>query len=144
LHHVGLTVSDLEQSVRFYRDLIGLTVRERDESSGGQVEIVTGVRGTSVRIADLDFGGGRTLELTQYLAPPGGSVQPRPVDAGHVHVGIEIDDIDSVYRKLTGAGVFTRSEPTELLDAGPFWTGARVLHALDPDGITVELVQMPR
>jgi catechol 2,3-dioxygenase-like lactoylglutathione lyase family enzyme len=143
LHHVGLTVSDLEQSIRFYRDLLGLGVRERDEIAGGPIESITGVAGGRVRIADLDFGGGSTLELTQYLAPPGGAVHPRPVDAGHVHVGIEVDDIEAVYARLMTAGVVTRSKPTALVDAGPFWSGAKVVHALDPDGVTVELVEMP-
>ena len=143
LHHIGLTVSDLERSIRFYRDLIGLPVRERDELSGGQVEGVTGVAGSKLRIADLDFGSGRTLELTQYLAPVGGSVHPQPMDSGHTHIGIEVGDIEAVYQRLVAASVVTRSQPTELRDAGPFWTGAKVLHALDPDGVTVELVQMP-
>ena len=143
LHHVGLTVSDLERSVWFYRDLLGLPVRERDEMKGGQLEIVTGVAGPHVRIADLDFGNGGTLELTEYLAPPGSSVHPRPTDAGHTHVGIEVDDIDLAYSRLVEAGITLRSEPVTLENAGPFWTGARVVHALDPDGVTVELVQMP-
>lgn len=143
LHHVGITVSDLERSVWFYRDLLGLPVRERDEAKGGQLAIVTGVVGPHVRIADLDFGNGGTLELTQYLAPRGSSIHPHPIDAGHTHVGIEVDDIDLVYRRLTEAGITLRSEPVTLEDAGPFWTGARVAHALDPDGVTVELVQMP-
>lgn len=144
LHHVGLSVSDLERSVWFYRDLLGLSVRERDEIKGGQFEILTGVVGPHVRIADLDFGNGRTLELTQYLAPTGSSVSLRPMDAGHVHVGIEVDDIDLVYQRLVKAGIRLRSQPLTLEDAGPFWTGARVVHALDPDGLTVELVQMPQ
>lgn len=144
LHHVGLTVSDLERSIAFYRGLIGLTVRERDEMTGGQLETVIGVAGSRVLLADLDFGNGLTLELMQYLAPAGGAVHPRPTDAGHTHVGIEVKDIDSVYRRLLAAGASVRGEPTALVDAGPYWTGAKVLNVLDPDGITVELVQMPQ
>ncbi len=144
LHHVGLSVSDLERSIHFYRDLLGLSVRERDEASGGQLETVTGVLGSHVRIADLEFGNGRTLELTQYLAPVGVAVHPRPSDAGHTHVGIEVEDVDAVYRRLVDAGVLVRSQPIVLEDAGPYWTGSKVVHVLDPDGITVELVQMPR
>lgn len=143
-HHIGLTVSDLERSIRFYRDLVGLAVRERDEVKGGQVELLTGVSGTKVRIADLDFGNGRTLELSQYLAPPGRAINARPNDAGYTHVGIEVEDVDLIYRRLAQAGVIFRSEPITLENAGPFWTGARVVHALDPDGLTVELVQMPQ
>ncbi len=142
-HHVGLTVSDLERSITFYRDLIGLTVRERDVMTGVQLETMTGVVGSRVLLADLDFGNGLTLELMQYLVPAGGAVHPRPADAGHTHVGIEVKDIDAVYRRLLDAGAVVRGEPSALVDAGPYWTGAKVVHVLDPDGITVELVQMP-
>lgn len=143
LHHIGLSVSNLERSIAFYRDLIGLTVREREEMTGGQLEPVTGVAGSRVRIADLDFGNGLTLELLQYLVPAGGAIHPRPTDAGHIHVGIEIKDLDAVYRRLLDAGASVRVGPSVLKGAGPYWTGARVVNVLDPDGITVELVQMP-
>lgn len=143
MHHVGLSVFDLERSVAFYRDLIGLVVRERDEMIGSQVEALTGVAGSRVYIADLEFRKGHTLELMQYTSPAGDAVRPRVFDPGHTHVGIEVEDVDAIHRRLVAAGITVLSEPTVLTDAGPFWAGAKVFNALDPDGITVELVQMP-
>lgn len=144
LHHVGLSVSDLERSIAFYRDLLGLPVRELDEMSGSEVEAVTGVAGSRVLIADLEVGAGQTLELLQYLSPAGTAVHPRLVDPGHTHVGIQVEDLAGVFRRLVEEGVSIRSAPTTLTDAGPYWTGATVANVLDPDGITVELVQMPK
>ncbi|GAC1479282.1 MAG: hypothetical protein PVSMB9_02680 [Candidatus Dormibacteria bacterium] len=143
LHHVGLSVTDIERSVAFYRDLIGLVVRERDDVIGGQIETLTGVAGSRVRIADLEFRNGQTLELMQYTSPAGDPVRPRVFDPGHTHVGVEVENVEAVHRRLVAAGIRVLSEPTLLADAGPFWTGAKVFNALDPDGITVELVQMP-
>jgi hypothetical protein len=42
---------------------------------------------------------------------------------------------------VTEAGHPARSEPVELTDAGPFWSGTTVVYVTDPDGVTIELVQ---
>jgi catechol 2,3-dioxygenase-like lactoylglutathione lyase family enzyme len=144
LHHVGIAVADLDRSIAFYRDLLGFSVRERDEITGGQLALVTGVSGGRVRIADLEFGDGRTLELLQYLAPVGAAVRPRPFDGGSTHIGFQVADLGAIYRRLQAAGAVTRSAPITLADAGPYWSGATVIHVLDPDGVTVELVEMPQ
>ncbi|MEO6796387.1 MAG: VOC family protein [Candidatus Dormibacter sp.] len=143
LHHVGLSVADLERSIAFYRDLLGLPVRERDQMSGSEVEAVTGVVGSRVLIADLGVGASQTLELLQYVAPAGTAVHLRPFDPGHAHVGIQVADRASVFGRLSEAGVVIGTGPTTLTDAGPYWTGATVANVLDPGGITVELVQRP-
>ena len=80
LHHVGLSVADLERSIAFYRDLLGLPVRERDQMSGSEVEAVTGVVGSRVLIAELGVGASQTLELLQYGGPDGPAVDRRPFD----------------------------------------------------------------
>ena len=58
LHHVGLTVSDLDASIAFYSALLGCRVRERSQNSGDEIETVTGVAGASIVTADLEVPGG--------------------------------------------------------------------------------------
>ena len=65
----GVTVRDLDRSLRFYGDLLGLPVRARGEDDGPQLAAITGLDGARVRFADLDAGGGRLVELLQYLSP---------------------------------------------------------------------------
>jgi catechol 2,3-dioxygenase-like lactoylglutathione lyase family enzyme len=65
LHHTGLVVADLERSLRFYHDLLGIPVRERVEHVTPDVVAVGGWQGQQARIADLDLGDGRVLELIE-------------------------------------------------------------------------------
>jgi catechol 2,3-dioxygenase-like lactoylglutathione lyase family enzyme len=141
LHHVGVTVSDLDRALGFYRDLLGLTVRERVEESGGAVAEVTGLPGAHVRIADLELGDGRVIELVEYVAPEGRPLSQRTCDPGACHLAVEVINVDAVAGRLRAAGMVLRSEPVTLADAGPHWSGVRLVYAVDPDGVTVELVQ---
>jgi catechol 2,3-dioxygenase-like lactoylglutathione lyase family enzyme len=90
------------------------------------------------RIADLDLGDGRVLELVQDL---GGDRPPQPGDG---HVALAVDDVRALHRRLVAAGVPARSEPVTLgAEEGRCWAGAVVVYVADPDGATVELVQAP-
>ena len=62
---------------------------------------------------------------------------------GACHLAISVDDIDATYERLERAGVTLRSRPITLADSGPRWDGSRVVYTVDPDGVTVELVQLP-
>ena len=53
LHHVGITVSDLDRSLAFYRGLLGLHIEARAVDVAA--EDVTGIPGARVSIADLDL-----------------------------------------------------------------------------------------
>jgi catechol 2,3-dioxygenase-like lactoylglutathione lyase family enzyme len=139
LHHASLTVADLDRSLAFYRDLLGIRVREQVETAAATVTAVSGESTGRVRIADLDLGDGRVLEL----------IEDRDHDAPRTHAGghiaLEVDDTWAVYRRLVAAGVMARSEPILLgADAGRSWEGCVVVWVADPDGATVELVQRPR
>jgi catechol 2,3-dioxygenase-like lactoylglutathione lyase family enzyme len=141
LHHVGITVSDLDRSLAFYRDLLGLHIEARAVDVAA--EDVTGIPGARVSIADLDLPDGRLLELIQYTAGGGRPLTQRTSDPGACHVAIAVDDIDATCERLERAGVTLRSKPVTLADSGPRWDGSRVVYTVDPDGVTVELVQAP-
>ena len=134
LHHTGLRVADLDRSLRFYHDLLGIPVRERVDGVGDEELRLAGWQGKSARIADLDLGEGRVLELIELE-----SATPPP--ASEMHVALEVDDVREAYRLVTEAGYAARSEPITLHDAGPHWTGATLVYVTDPDGTAVELMQ---
>lgn len=70
LHHTGLTVSDLECSLHFWRDAMGMEVLFHQEKAGGYLDAIVGEPGAHVRMAHLAFGGGRGI----YLRDPDGHV----------------------------------------------------------------------
>lgn len=141
IHHVGLTVADLQQSIDFYCGVLGFSMIERGETTGGQTAVITGLDDVHILTADLSLPGGHVLELIQYLAPIGAPRNALTYEPGNTHIAVQVGDIVQTYKRLKASNVVTRSEPIVLRDAGEFWTGAKVLYALDPDGRTVEIVE---
>jgi diaminopimelate decarboxylase len=140
LDHVSVTSGDLDRSLSFYRDLLGLELRARGEAEGSSEFEITGITGAKVRWADLQLPYGQTLELIEYAEPTGTPSRPEPNDPGATHISLRVADADATYVRLRKAGVGVRSEPVTI-DAPGAWNGVRAFYATDPDGVTVELVQ---
>ena len=142
LHHTGLTVSDLERSLLFWRDAMGMDVLFQQEKDGGYLEEIVGEPGAHVRMAHLAFGGeGPRIELFQYLAPSGGQHLSRPADQGFAHVCVACEDLDERMKRLVAAGGTPFSEPV-VIDTGVN-RGGRGVSLRDPDGHVVELFERP-
>lgn len=142
LDHVSVTCADLDRSVAFYRDVLGLRLLGRGSAEEPELSVLTGLAGTRLRWAELDLGGGQVLELVEYLHPRGGRLEPSVHEAGSGHLALAVEDIDAAYARLLAAGARVRSEPVRLTEEGD-WNGVRVVYLSDPDGVTVELVERP-
>ncbi len=142
LDHVSVTVADLDRSLAFYHGLLEMPILGRGEERGGEVETITGLHDAWFKYADLDAGTGQLLELLQYLSPAGVPHRPNLADPGSGHLGIRVDDLDGLLRRVRESGLTPRSAPVVL--SGPaWWAGARCVYLADPDGVTVELVERP-
>jgi catechol 2,3-dioxygenase-like lactoylglutathione lyase family enzyme len=143
LHHTGYTVSDLDRSVAFYRDLLGCEVIATQEKEGGYLAAIVGFPDAHVRMAHLRVPGGEhVIELFQYLAPRGGRVDAVPPDVGASHVCFVVDDLRSLYERLQESGIASFVSPPVEVDTG-INTGGLALYLRDPDGIILELFQPP-
>ncbi len=143
LDHVSVTCADLERSIAFYRDVLGLPLLGRGEAAERELSTLTGLEGVRLRWAELDLGRGQVLELVEYLHPRGRVLEPRVHDPGAGHLALAVEDIEAAHARLVAAGARVRSEPVRLTEEGD-WNGVRVLYASDPDGATVELLERPR
>lgn len=139
--HVSVTVSDLDRSLAFYADVLGLPLLGRGETDAPHVRAQTGFPDARLRWAELSFGERQVLELFEYLTPRGTPLHARTCDPGCLHFAIEVEDLDALYARLLAERVRTRSEPV-LIESGN-WRGAKAIYTLDPDGVTVELVESP-
>ncbi|MFY7951466.1 MAG: VOC family protein [Armatimonadaceae bacterium] len=141
LHHVNIVVADMERSLGFYRDLLGMRATFDIELEGKWIETVVGLPGATARCVFVqpDGGGGR-IELLEYRAPIGKSVPENSVanTPGIRHLAIEVDNLETVFSRLNDAGVPVFSEPV----AVPFrlvdGIRKRLAYTLDPDGVIVE------
>jgi catechol 2,3-dioxygenase-like lactoylglutathione lyase family enzyme len=142
--HTGITVSNLERSLAFWRDVLGFELSHTAHQTGEMAKEITGVAGAEIKLAVVKAPGGHKIELLEYVAPPGGKqdVHLRPCDVGHVHVALIVDDLDVVVQKIAKSGWNAAGIP-QTLTAGPN-AGRRVVYVRDPDGATIEFMQQPR
>ena len=141
--HTGITVSNLERSLAFWRDVLGFEFSHSAHQTGERPEQITGVKGAELKLAVLKTPSGHKIELLQYFAPADRrNVDLRPCDVGHVHVALTVDDLDAVLKKIAESGWQAAGEP-QTLTTGPN-TGKRVVYVRGPDGTTIEFMQMPR
>jgi catechol 2,3-dioxygenase-like lactoylglutathione lyase family enzyme len=145
VHHVGITVRDLDTSVAFYHDLLGLpfVVPPTPWFEGDQLARGLGVvPPVALRVALFQVGQGTTwFEILQYRSPA--SRTDRALvqsDIGAAHVAFDVDDIETTYADLRAKGVAFNSEPNTV-DEGPL-AGWRWVYFKDPDGHTIELVEV--
>ena len=140
--HTGITVSNLERSLAFWRDVLGFELSHRTHQTGELASEITGVPGAEIKLAVLKAPGHK-IELLEYLAPPDRkqNVDLRPCDVGSAHIALTVDDLDAVLNAMAASGWKTAGQP-QALKTGPN-AGKRVVYVRDPDGTTIELMQQP-
>lgn len=137
INHTGFVVSDLEASVAFYRDVVGMKIVREFERTGTPIAQVVGYEGAHLKGVHLGFETGPTLELIFYVVPPAGQ---RPTEErsvlGGTHLAFTVDDIDEAYQNIIGGGGHTLNPPVDLS------ADRRACYLQDPDGNWLELIEM--
>jgi catechol 2,3-dioxygenase-like lactoylglutathione lyase family enzyme len=142
LHHVGITVKDLDASIRFYHDVLGLEFANEPSPwfEGEDLSRGVGVPGAGLRQVSL-LVGDTTLELLEYRSPPSGTDGPLASnDLGASHVAFAVDDIEATKAELEAKGIEFYG-PVNTVDDGVL-AGWRWVYFEDPDGYPLELVQV--
>lgn len=140
--HTGITVTNLERSLGFWRDVLGFELSHRAHQKGELAAEITGVPGAEILLAVLKAPGGHKIELLEYLAPAERQhVKPRPCDVGSVHVALTVDDLDALLQRIAAFGWKTAGKP-QTLATGPN-AGKRVVYVRDLEGTTIEFMQPP-
>jgi catechol 2,3-dioxygenase-like lactoylglutathione lyase family enzyme len=142
--HTGITVSNLEHSLAFWRDVLGFEFSHSTHQKGEVAEQITGVKGAELKLAVVKAPGGHKIELLEYLAPADRKEENalRPCDVGHVHVALTVENLDALLQKIAESGWKGAGEPQALI-SGPN-TGKRVIYVRDPDGTTIEFMELPQ
>jgi glyoxylase I family protein len=140
--HTGITVSNLERSLEFWRDVLGFEFSHTAHQKGELAQEITGVEGAEIKLAVLKAPGGHKIELLEYLAPLDRKrANLRPCDVGSVHVALLVHDLDAVLERIAASGWKADGKP-QMLQSGPN-AGKRVIYVRDPDGTTIEFMQVP-
>ncbi len=142
LHHVGITVKDLDASIRFYHDVLGLEFSNEPSPwfDGPELGPAVGVPGAGLRQVSLQLGEA-TLELLEYKTPPSQTTGPlRSNSVGASHVAFLVDDIQETKAELEAKGIEFYSG-VNVVDEGVL-AGWRWVYFQDPDGYPLELVEV--
>ena len=141
IHHHTFTVSDMDRSIAFYRDLLGfLLVYDKVRENFPAYDQVMDLKDVKVRVALLnDPSEEAIVALLEYHNPPHEKRAMSNLFVGSTALAIETDDIDADYARLREAGVRFTSEPVDVVRDGKL--AARLVYAFDPDDIVVELYQ---
>ena len=131
VHHIGMSVADLDAALAFWEPFLGVPYLGRH----------VGYPGIAIRAAFIDLPGGNTLELLDYQEPGKAQNAEATANPGNVHLCLAVGDADDVWRQAVACGARPIvAEGPVLIDAGPN-EGAKAAYLRIHDGITLELFQ---
>jgi lactoylglutathione lyase len=142
--HFSFVVRDIERSVAWYRDVLGLRLVVRQRQENAYTRRFVGVPGAILEVAEfaLPEASGTDdvlLELLEYVEPRGEHRPLRRQDVGNAHLSFVVDDIVAEHERLSEAGAIFVTPPVRIEQG--VYAGGWVLYFLDPDVITLDLFQ---
>ena len=141
MFHTGFVVRDIEKTIDFYTNVMGLKLVGRTERTGDFACQLLGFQEAHIKGAFVELGDGHQLELIQYINPPVGEGRLHLNDAGASHLAFFVDGIEEFFNDKSQRGLTFNSEPASLFDdEGKLLRKA--LYAQDPDGNWLEFVEL--
>ncbi len=141
IDHTAISIAHTERSLRFYRDILGLTIAGGRENYGTAQEHLNMVFGAHLNITGLKAPeGGMDIEFLHYLSPPGGRPMPvdtRPNDLWYWQMTMLVPDAQAAYTQFREAGVAVISADIVTLP-----DGEKAFLVRDPDGHAAQIVEL--
>ena len=135
--HTGIICKDIEKSLIFYRDFLGLSVIQDFWDDSDYINEITNMKGANVHMIKLKADDGSVLELLDYVTHPTSSIKQSVYNVGACHLAFQVYDIEEAYLNLTKKDVCFLSKP--ILSSEGI---AKVCFCMDPDNTRIELVEM--
>ncbi len=141
VHHVKYTISDLDRSISFYRDMLGFELTyEAERENLASYDTIMDMKDVKVRVGMMEHPPtGFVVGLVQFQNPAPVARELRNTYIGASSLALQVESAEAEYRRLTDAGVVSMSPPTEIVREGR--TAAIAFYILDPDAIPIELWQ---
>lgn len=146
--HVSFTVRDLEASVKWYTEVLGLEYVRGQVQHNEYTEKLVGIPGAHLKVAQLRVPGQTIplsrhhIELVEYVHPRGEDIPLDTNRTGTAHWAFMVDDIHGEFERMKALGVKFKAEKPVAIEQGVN-QGGYAVYFTDPDGITLELLQPP-
>lgn len=139
--HFSFTVSNLEDSIHFFCDLLGLKASPIMEVENVDVQKIIDMPGARLRISLIQTPDNQKIELIEYVKPKGRRINSETCNPGVGHLALLVDDIQKMYEDLTKKGIKFKNPPvwTVSNDGKGRWG---VCYLKGPDEITIELIEI--
>lgn len=120
IDHTGYVIKDLQESISYFRDVVGLTLRREFP-----------VPEFDLQVAFMGLGeeGGAEIELMKFQNPE--------IPIGFRHLSLIVTDIQDYYELMKQRGANVTMLPRKIS------AGMDAMMIKDPNGITIEILQMP-
>lgn len=142
IDHTAIAVSNTEESLNFYRDVLGLNVAGESENYETEQEHLNNVFGARLRITGLRAAQGPGIEFLEYLTPRDGRPTPSDIrsnDLMHWQTQLVVSNIDAFTERLRAAHVWFVSPGVITMPDGRLGF-AKGLLVRDPDGHAMQLI----
>ena len=127
----------MENSLKFYRDLLGLKIIKDMDEQGGYINNMLSLDDVQVRTVKLSAGVGNTLiELLDFKSHNDNEVR-NFYTIGASHVALTVDNLEGLYKHLSTNNVRFNAPPQKSPDGL-----VKVTFCNDPDGTPIELVEI--
>ena len=143
---IGMTVKDMDRSVKFYTEVLGFKKISDTEYRGAEFEKLQGVFGLNIRVCRLQLGQ-EFIELTDYLTTGGRSIpeDAKSNDVFFQHIAIVVSDMDKAFQQVKKYNVeFVSTAPQTLPKSIPAAEGIKAFYFHDPDDHNLELIYFPK
>jgi catechol 2,3-dioxygenase-like lactoylglutathione lyase family enzyme len=143
IDHTAIVVKDTEESLKFYKDALGMNIAGESMNYGTEQEHLNNVFGAVLRITSLRAGDGPGIEFLEYMAPGDGRPAPsdeKSNDILHWQTTIDTDDPNGLAERLRGDGYsIISAETVELPDGELGFTKGFLVR--DPDGHVMQVIE---
>ncbi|MBL7744655.1 MAG: VOC family protein [Chitinophagaceae bacterium] len=143
---IGITVSQMEHSVKFYSEVLGFKKVSDTELYGTEYEQLQGIFGLRMRIVKMQLGE-EFIELTDYLTSGGRRIpeNAKSNDLFFQHIAIVVSDMDKAYAQLKKFNIeHVSTAPQTLPKSIPAAEGIKAFYFHDPDNHNLELIYFPK
>ena len=137
VRHVGIVVSDMEKSLKFYRDLLGLKVKSLEDEEGEFLDNMLAHENVKNKVAKLYAKNGNALIELIDSRSYANKKDRDFFTIGASHFAFTVDDLEKTYDYLVKNGVKFTAPPQQTPDRF-----AKVTFCEDPDGTPIELVEV--
>jgi catechol 2,3-dioxygenase-like lactoylglutathione lyase family enzyme len=137
--HTGFVTRDIERTVAFWTDVVGLEAGPIVERNGDWIGTFTGVSDARLKIVHL-FGPGVHLEFLEFTGGGSSSDVPPAANAACTgHVCLRVDDPAAALERCLSAGAAPAGRVSTITEGAA--AGLTGVYLRDPNGLLVELLQ---